>query len=203
MIFASALRIPLEINALSMGLAFTTVLVASTTPAVDLNSVGGPDPTKPVKKCILMLQECKTRPMEKEQGAILGYTVVFTTYSGFASLLRARAALEPEWKNLSRELDKQLSLTQSLLFPKMRKAWVESINKEALKQDMKVWVMDGRSATLEIRSTQFSTRKSIDEYQKTIHDRLLEMRFKAVEYGTDRGGDVVGYRLDSPPDGNL
>jgi len=203
MIFASKLRTPLGRSALRIGLVFNVILSPLAAPADDLTSVSDRDPSKAVKQCISGLQKVKNMPMPKAKAEILGYTVVFNVYWGVASLLRARAALEPQWTNLSRDLDKQLSLTQSLLFPKMRKAWAESINKEAVGHGMTVWVRGGRSEALQIESGQFSTRKSIDEYQKTIRDRLVEMRFKTVEFQAYPNGNVVGYRLDSPLDGNL
>jgi hypothetical protein len=127
-------------------------------------------------------------------------------YSAATEVIKNRQSSDTALANAAKQIEKRLVPLQQKEFPKLRKAYAESIYQTMWKNDIYVTLSGSRNSTIRFTGGVFASNKNIDEFLSMENDRmwtnLKSFRFKRIEFCWYKGqdDDIVYYTTKVPSD---
>jgi len=127
----------------------------------------------------------------KNLGTLLSEVAVFNVWNGF--VIKGLSSDSTEAKEKALKLKRQVRKIQIDQFPKMRKAYVESIEHDLWRDNTTIKALGRKKDRLRLIGRMFASNRNKEDCQNKIIDAITSLRFKRVDYLWYDGQDEYTY----------
>lgn len=188
------------------------IKVTYTNQEVIEDSIDKPEPKPPIDRMAKLREEIQT----ELDVLTSGYTPTARTKKEQIFLELSRFALwgklinkgeksdDKEAMKLAKRLATKLIQLQQREFPKLRKSYVNSIEHDLWRENIRISTKGSRNTTLELVGGTFASNRNIESYQTAFSSVVKSLRFKRVNYKWIRNdSEYTYYTISSDPDGEI
>ncbi|ANF50795.1 hypothetical protein A0O34_09795 [Chryseobacterium glaciei] len=136
----------------------------------------------------------KDSDLTKSVSSVDGIVIVLALYKVYASNIKeGKESQNIEEQKLAKTLEKKVISSQIKTFPKLRLIYYKLMKEKLWVNDIEVKIIGSTNRTLQFTAGYFASNKNIQETQSTLHEMLLNLRFKQTQYKWYSGDDEFTY----------
>lgn len=143
--------------------------------------------------------------LAKDVKSLDGIIITLALYKVYSSIINeGKASKNNDEQILAKELEKKVSSSQVKTFPKLRNIYYGLMKEKLWVNDVDVKILAPNNKTLRFTAGYFASNKNIQETQTTLHEMLVNLRFKQTQYKWYSGDDeFTYYNIESPKDSDI
>lgn len=115
----------------------------------------------------------------------------------------AQYALADLGRSKQRDFKAKVGRMQSDAFPKLRLEYGKDLAQRLWEHDVEVSVTGAGNSTLRLTGFWFAANRNIKQIAETAHPDALALRFKQMEFRSNKFSDTTSYEIKSLPDSQL
>lgn len=131
--------------------------------------------------------------------------IVLAVYKSYYIIIKeGKESTNNDEKKLAEKLEQKVSNSQLKDFPKLRLAYNNILKEKLWENDVDVKIGGSKNTVLSLTAGYFASNKNIKTTQETLHDMLVNLRFKQVNYRWYKGEDeYTYYTIESAKDSEV
>ncbi|PIF43927.1 hypothetical protein CLU96_0851 [Chryseobacterium sp. 52] len=143
--------------------------------------------------------------LAKNVKSLDGIVIVLALYKVYSSIINeGKSSKNSDEQELAKKLEKKVINSQVKTFPKLRYIYYELIKDKLWVNDVDVRILGSSNKTIQFTAGYFASNKNIKETQATLHEMLLNLRFKQTQYKWYSGDDeYTYYNIESSKDSEI
>ncbi|NML68796.1 hypothetical protein HHL23_03160 [Chryseobacterium sp. RP-3-3] len=143
--------------------------------------------------------------LAKNVKSLDGIVIVLALYKVYSSIINeGKSSKNNDEQELAKKLEKKVIDSQVKTFPKLRRIYYELIKEKLWVNDVDVKILGPNNKTIQFTAGYFASNKNIQETQTTLHEMLLNLRFKQTQYKWYSGDDeYTYYNIESSKDSEI
>ncbi|MDR6405120.1 MULTISPECIES: hypothetical protein [Chryseobacterium] len=147
----------------------------------------------------------KDSDLTKNVNSVDGIVIVLALYKVYASIIKeGKESPYVEEQKLAKSLEKKVMNSQIKAFPKLRLIYYKLMKEKLWENNIEVKIIGSTNKTLQFTAGYFASNKNIQETQSTLHEMLLNLRFKQTQYKWYSGDDeYTYYNIESLKDSEI
>jgi hypothetical protein len=136
----------------------------------------------------------KDNDLTKNVESIDGIVIILALYKSYYIIIKeGKESQNQEEKDLAKKLEQKVSSSQLKDFPKLRLAYFKIMKDKLWENDIDVKIGGKKNTILSLTAGYFASNKNIKSTQETLHEMLVNLRFKQVNYRWYKDEDEYTY----------
>lgn len=143
--------------------------------------------------------------LTKSVQSVDGIVIVLAIYKAYAITIKeGKESTNPDEKELAKKLEAKVSNSQLKSFPKLRMVYYNIMQEKLWEHDVDIKIGGKRNTVLNLTAGYFAANNNIKSTQEALHEMLVNLRFKQINYRWYKGDDeYTYYTVESPKDSEV